>query len=73
MKRSEREPVELLGSVDAELPVQDALDRQLEDERPAGSTPWESPTVKLFRVSDRRLAGEIRVGHLNPQTQEFSM
>jgi hypothetical protein len=38
-----------------------------------GLNPLESPTVKLFRVSDRRLAGEIRVGHLNPQTQEFSM
>jgi hypothetical protein len=28
--------------------------------------------VNVFRVSDPRLAGAIRLGHLNPQTQEFS-
>jgi hypothetical protein len=28
--------------------------------------------LNLFLVSDRRLAGAIRLGHLNPQTQEFS-
>lgn len=29
--------------------------------------------VNVFRVSDPRLAGAIRLGHLNPQTQEFSL
>jgi len=29
--------------------------------------------VNVFRVSDPRLAGVIRLGHLNPQTQEFSL
>jgi hypothetical protein len=29
--------------------------------------------LNVFRVSDRRLAGAIRVPHLNPQTQEFSL
>jgi hypothetical protein len=28
--------------------------------------------LNVFVVSDRRLAGGIRLGHLNPQTQEFS-
>jgi hypothetical protein len=28
--------------------------------------------LNLFRVSDRRVAGAIRLGHLNPLTQEFS-
>lgn len=29
--------------------------------------------LNVFRVSDRRLAGAIRLPHLNPQTQEFSL
>jgi hypothetical protein len=29
--------------------------------------------VNVFRVSDPRLAGSIQLGHLNPQTQEFSL
>jgi hypothetical protein len=29
--------------------------------------------VNVFRVSDRRLAGALQLGHLNPQTQEFSL
>jgi len=29
--------------------------------------------LNVFRVSDPRLAGAIRLGHLNPQTQEFSL
>ncbi len=29
--------------------------------------------VNVFAVSDRRLAGAIRLGHLNPQTEEFSL
>jgi hypothetical protein len=29
--------------------------------------------LNVFRVSDRVTAGAIRLGHLNPQTQEFSM
>ncbi|HEV2060184.1 MAG TPA: hypothetical protein VGR11_12575 [Solirubrobacteraceae bacterium] len=29
--------------------------------------------LNVFRVSDRRLAGAIRLSHLNPQTQEFSL
>jgi hypothetical protein len=29
--------------------------------------------LNLFRVSDRRLAGAIRLPHLNPLTQEFSL
>jgi hypothetical protein len=36
---------------------------------------YESEITKglmVFRVSDRRLAGAIRLPHLNPQTQEFS-
>jgi len=29
--------------------------------------------LNVFRVSDRALAGAIRLSHLNPQTQEFSL
>jgi hypothetical protein len=29
--------------------------------------------LNVFRVADRRLSGAIRVPHLNPQTQEFSL
>jgi hypothetical protein len=29
--------------------------------------------LNVFRLADRRTAGAIRVPHLNPQTQEFSM
>ena len=29
--------------------------------------------VNVFRVSDPRLAGVIRLSHLNPQTEEFSL
>jgi LVIVD repeat len=29
--------------------------------------------LNVFRVSDQRLAGAIRLPHLNPQTQEFSL
>jgi len=29
--------------------------------------------LNVFRLSDRRLAGAIRLGHLNPQTQDFSL
>jgi hypothetical protein len=29
--------------------------------------------VNVFRVSDKRLAGALQLGHLNPQTQEFSL
>jgi len=29
--------------------------------------------LNVFRLSDRRAAGAIRLGHLNPQTQEFSI
>src|SRR6266508_2351101 len=29
--------------------------------------------VNVFRVSDPQLAGAIRLGHLNPQTEEFSL
>jgi hypothetical protein len=29
--------------------------------------------VNVFRVSDRRLAGALKLAHLNPQTQEFSL
>jgi len=29
--------------------------------------------LNVFRVSDSRTGGAIRLGHLNPQTQEFSM
>jgi hypothetical protein len=29
--------------------------------------------LNVFRVADRRLARAIRVPHLNPQTQEFSL
>jgi hypothetical protein len=32
-----------------------------------------SKGLNVFRVSDRRLAGAIRLPHLNPQTQEFSL
>jgi hypothetical protein len=29
--------------------------------------------LNVYRVSDRALAGAIRLPHLNPQTQEFSL
>jgi hypothetical protein len=29
--------------------------------------------VNVFGVSDPRLAGAIRLGHLNPQTEEFAL
>ena len=29
--------------------------------------------LNLFVVSDPRLSGYIRLGHLNPQTEEFSL
>jgi hypothetical protein len=32
-----------------------------------------SKGLNVFRVADRRLAGAIRLPHLNPQTQEFSL
>ncbi len=37
---------------------------------------YESEMIKglnVFRLSDRRVGGALRLGHLNPQTQEFSM
>jgi hypothetical protein len=29
--------------------------------------------LNIYRLSDRALAGAIRLPHLNPQTQEFSL
>jgi hypothetical protein len=29
--------------------------------------------LNVFRLSDQTTAGAIRLGHLNPQTQEFSL
>ncbi len=29
--------------------------------------------LNVFKLSDRRIGGALRLGHLNPQTQEFSM